>query len=146
MSPLSPIGGFGPLSRSMATAASGMRAQATRLRVTSENLANVSSAAATPGGTPYRRKVISFAQAVDRATGAGLVQVSRISGDQTPFRRVYDPSHPAADAQGYVQMPNVSDVVELADSREAQRSYEANLAMLTQARTLFSKTLDILKA
>jgi flagellar basal-body rod protein FlgC len=143
---LSPITGQGPLTQAMATAASGMRVQATRLRVVAENLANVASTAATPGGDPYRRKVMTFDQAVDRATGAPTVKPGQITADRAPFRSVYDPSHPAADAQGYVSMPNVSELVEAADMREAQRTYEANLSALSQARLMISKTLDILKA
>lgn len=142
----SPISGVGPLSQAMETAASGMRAQATRIRVVSENLANADSTSAVPGGAPYQRKVITFQQAVDQATGASVVQPAGISADAAPFRTVYDPSHPAANAQGYVEMPNVTPAIEMADMREAERSYEANLAMIAQARSMFSKTLDILKA
>ena len=146
MNPLSPISGQGPLSQAMATAASAMRAQTTRLRLVAENLANAGSTSAAPGGSPYQRKVMSFEQQVDRATGASLVMPGRIAVDPAPFRSVYDPSHPAANAEGYVQMPNVSQVVEVADMREAERSYEANLAALSQARSMIAKTLDILKA
>jgi flagellar basal-body rod protein FlgC len=130
----------------MATAASAMRAQSVRLRVVAENLANANATSSVPGGDPYQRKTVSFEQSVDRATGAATVAVGRISTDPAPFRTVYDPSHPAADAQGYVRMPNVSEVVEVADMREAERSYEANLATLGQARSMIAKTLDILKA
>lgn len=140
------ISGAGLLDQAMITAASGMRAQSARLQVVAENLANANSTADTPGGAPYQRKEMTFQQAVDQASGAPIVQVGRVTADTTPFRSVYDPSHPAADANGYVQMPNVSEVVEAADMREAERSYEANLATLTQARSMFSKTLDILKA
>lgn len=146
MNSIPPISGIGPLSQTMETAASAMRAESTRLRVVAENLANVDSTAAVPGGTPYRRKTISFQQSVDRASGADTVEIGRISSDPAPFHSVYDPSHPAADAQGYVLMPNVSDVVEVADMREAELSYEADLATLNQARSMMSKTLDILKA
>jgi flagellar basal-body rod protein FlgC len=146
MNSISPISGVGPLSQAMATAASAMRAQSTRLRLVAENLANVDSTAAVPGGTPYRRKTISFQQSVDQATGAATVEVGRIGTDSAPFHTVYDPSHPAANADGYVMMPNVSDVVEVADMREAERTYEANLATLSQARSMISKTLDLLKA
>ncbi|CAH2605429.1 Flagellar basal-body rod protein FlgC (plasmid) [Rhodovastum atsumiense] len=142
----SPITGRGPLNQAMATSASGMRVQATRLRVVAENLANVTSTAATPGGDPFRRKVMSFDQRVDRQSGAALVGIGRITTDEAPFRTVYEPSHPAANAQGYVKMPNVSALVEVADMREAQRTYEANLTALTQARAMLTKTIDILKA
>ena len=88
----------------------------------------------------------TFEQAVDKATGAAIVRTGRTVLDNTPFRTVYDPSHPAAGPDGYVKLPNVSEVVEAADMREAERSYEANLATLTEARSMFAKTLDILKA
>jgi flagellar basal-body rod protein FlgC len=143
---ISPITGVGPLSQAMATSASGLRAQATRLRIVAENLANASSTAATPGGDPYQRKTVTFEQAVDKATGASLVVPGQVGTDPSPFRTEYDPSHPAADAQGYYKMPNVSEAVETADMRESERSYEANLAALTQTRQLLAKTLDILKA
>jgi flagellar basal-body rod protein FlgC len=117
MNEISLIAGQGPLSQTMATAASAMRAQATRLRLVAENLANANSTAAVPGGTPYQRKVMGFEQAVDRTTGAAIVKPGRISTDTAPFRTVYEPSHPAANAQGYVSLPNVSEVLEAADMR-----------------------------
>jgi flagellar basal-body rod protein FlgC len=137
---------MGALSQAMATAASGMRAETLRLRAVAENLANANSTAATPGGTPYQRKLSTFEEAVDKATGASIVRAGPVVLDATPFHRVYDPSHPAAGPDGYVEMPNVSEPIEAADMREAERSYEANLATLTQARSMFTKTLDILKA
>jgi flagellar basal-body rod protein FlgC len=140
------IEGTGPLSRAMASAASGMRAEALRARLVAENLANANSTATGPEGQPYQRKLMTFQQAVDQATGAGIVKPGRTVADTTPFRTIYDPSHPAADAGGYVKLPNVSEMVEAGDGREAERSYEANLATLNQARNMFSKTLDILKA
>lgn len=146
MSTMSPITGTGPLSQAMESSASAMQAQATRLRVVAENLANAESTATGPGGTPYQRKTISFREAVDQATGAVVVQTAAIGTDAAPPRKVYDPSHPAADAGGYVQMPNVMPEIEMADMREAERSYEANLSAMAQARSLIGKTLDILKA
>jgi flagellar basal-body rod protein FlgC len=140
------IEGTGPLSRAMASAASGMRAEALRARLVAENLANANSTATGPDGQPYQRKLMTFQQAVDEATGAGIVKPGRTVEDTTPFRTIYDPSHPAADASGYVKLPNVSEMVEEGDGREAERSYEANLATMSQARSMFSKTLDILKA
>jgi flagellar basal-body rod protein FlgC len=140
------IEGTGPLSRAMASAASGMRAEALRARLVAENLANANSTATGPDGQPFQRKLMTFQQAVDEATGAVIVKPGRTVSDATPFRTIYDPSHPAADASGYVKLPNVSEMVEEGDGREAERSYEANLATLNQARSMFSKTLDILKA
>jgi flagellar basal-body rod protein FlgC len=146
MTAIPPINSAGPLSRAMASAASGMRAQSLRARLVAENLANANSTATSPDGMPYQRKVMTFAQAVDQATGAVIVKPGPAVADKTPFRTNYDPSHPAADASGYVKLPNVSEMVEEADMREAERSYEANLATMSQARSMYSKTLDILKA
>jgi flagellar basal-body rod protein FlgC len=146
MIPITPIQGQGPFAQAMSTAASAMRSQATRLRLVAENLANVNSTAAVPGGQPYQRKTMSFEQSLDRVTGAAIVRPGRIGTDQAPFRTVHDPSHPAADDKGYVMMPNVSELIEIADMREAERSYEANLSMMAQARSMLAKTLDILKA
>jgi flagellar basal-body rod protein FlgC len=146
MNEISPITSQGPLARAMSSAASGMRAQALRARLVAENLANANSTASTPGGMPYQRKMMTFAQAIDHATGAGVVRPGPTVADTTPFRTNFDPSHPAADSTGYVKLPNVSELVEAADMREAERSYEANLATISQARSMFSKTLDILKA
>jgi flagellar basal-body rod protein FlgC len=146
MSLVPQIQSVGPLSQAMASAASGMRAEALRARMVAENLANANSTATGPNGEPYQRKLMTFAQAIDQATGAVVVKVGRTVADTTPFRTIYDPSHPAADATGYVKLPNVSEMVEEGDGREAERSYEANLATMSQARSMFSKTLDILKA
>jgi flagellar basal-body rod protein FlgC len=146
MNPLTPINSVGPLSRAMASAASGMRAEAMRARLVAENLANANSTATGPNGQPYQRKMMTFQEAIDQTTGAGVVKVGATVPDKTPFRNVYDPSHPAADSTGYVKLPNVSEMVEEGDMREAERSYEANLATMSQARSMFSKTLDILKA
>jgi flagellar basal-body rod protein FlgC len=131
---------------SMNTAASGMRAQGTRLRVISENLANASSTAATPGEEPYRRKTISFANVLDQVTQAEKVVVRKIGEDPSPFRMVHDPSHPSADANGNVTLPNVNVLVELTDMREAQRSYEANLQMVDQAKALILRTVELLRS
>ena len=133
------------LERWMRIAASGMKAQSARLRVTAENLANAESTSRTPGGDPYRRKTISFADRLDRALGAELVEVDRYGVDNTAFPLRYDPSHPAADEKGYVKEPNVNPLVELMDMREAQRSYEANLNAQQQARAMLQKTLDLLR-
>jgi flagellar basal-body rod protein FlgC len=146
MNDITPVASQGPFGQAMETAASAMRAQSIRLRLVSENLANANSTAATPGGTPYQRKTVTFEEVIDKATGASTVKAGKFDVDRSPFRTEYDPSHPAADASGYVALPNVTELVEIADMREAERSYEANLAVLGQARTMISKTLDILKA
>jgi flagellar basal-body rod protein FlgC len=119
-----------PLSAALKVAASGLEAQSMRMRVVSENLANAQSTGATPGSDPYQRKTIAFSAELDRLTGASMMEVDRIGRDNAPFRVEYEPDHPAADASGYVKMPNVNMMVELADMREASRSYEADLQIV----------------
>lgn len=126
-------------------AGSAMRAQSVRMRVTSENMANVDTTGTAPGADPYRRKTVDFAEAVDRASGAPIVTVDRIGTDPSNFEKRYDPSHPAADEAGYVKVPNVSAMVELANMREAMRSFEANLNMMDSGRRMRSQLLDLLK-
>lgn len=134
-----------PLSLSSKIASSGLKAQEARLRIVSENLANAQSTGATAGADPYRRKTISFSWELDQASGAALAQVQRIAEDQSGFDIEFDPSHPAADDKGMVKMPNVNMLIELADMREANRSYEANLQTIKQTRELVSMTLDLLR-
>ncbi|MBS0242882.1 MAG: flagellar basal body rod protein FlgC [Proteobacteria bacterium] len=131
---------------SLKTAASGLSAQSARLRVASENLANSHSTSATAGGDPYSRKTIAFASALDDESGVGEVKVTGIYRDAAPFRTEHIPGHPAADAQGMVKLPNVNPMIELADMREANRSYQANLQVVRQARDLINMTIDLLKA
>ncbi len=126
-------------------AGSAMRAQSVRMRVTSENMANVDTTGMAPGADPYRRKTVDFAEAVDRASGAPIVTVDRIGTDPSNFEKRYDPSHPAADEAGYVKVPNVNAMVELANMREAMRSFEANLNMMDSGRRMRSQLLDLLK-
>ncbi|SRR5690606_32084635 len=133
------------LVKALAVSAAGMQTQGTRLRVISENLANAQSTAQTPGGEPYRRKVVSFRNELDRAVGVETVQVDRVARDPSQFERRYDPGHPAADEDGYVLLPNVKPMIELMDMREAQRSYEANLNVLTAARSMLLRTIDLLR-
>lgn len=135
-----------PLTLSTRIASSGLKVQESRLRVVSENLANAQSTGETAGADPYRRKTISFSWALDQASGAAVAKVSRISTDPAAFGVEFDPSHPAADAKGMVKMPNVNMLIELADMREANRSYEANLQTIKQTRELISLTLDLLRA
>lgn len=134
-----------PLLASMRTAASGMQGQSMRMRVISENLANIESTGATPGSDPYRRKLVSFQSTLDDVTGASVVTVGRVLRDQTAFRSEFQPGHPAANAAGYVSMPNVNMIVEMADMREANRSYEANLQVIKQSRDMIAMTIDLLK-
>ena len=126
--------------------ASGMKAQGTRLRVLSENIANADSAAAGPGLSPYRRKLVTFANTLDRALGAETVKVNRVSEAPGVFPMRYDPSHPAANNDGYVQLPNVNVLIEMMDFREAQRSYEANLNVLEASKRMIESTIQILRA
>lgn len=133
------------LKTSINVSASGLRAQSVRMRVIAENLANQDSVATTPGGTPYRRKVASFSAEVDRNTGGTGVQVKSIQTDKSDFTRVYEPGSPAADADGYVLKPNVNGLIEAADMKAAQRSYEANLNAIEAARSLTMRTIDLLK-
>ncbi|KAA5604508.1 flagellar basal body rod protein FlgC [Roseospira marina] len=126
-------------------AVAGMKAQAERLRVISQNLANVDSVGQSPGETPYRRKLITFEDAMDRELGARSVHVRSVTEDMAPFPKRLDPSHPAADADGYVLMPNVNPLVEMMDMREAQRSYEANMSAISVAREMSKRTLDMLR-
>ena len=132
--------------RSMGIATSGLRAQAGRMRVISENIANADSTAPTAGGDPYRRKVPTFVNQLDRVLDAKTVSIGRIKPDQSDFRTKYEPSNPAADANGYVKYPNVNPLVEMTDMRDAQRSYEANLNIISATRRMIQRTLDILKA
>jgi flagellar basal-body rod protein FlgC len=132
--------------RSMGIATSGLRAQAGRMRVISENIANADSTASTAGGDPYRRKVPTFSSTLDRTLDAKVVSLGQIKPDQSDFRVKYEPSNPAADATGNVKYPNVNSLVEMTDLRDAQRSYEANLNVITATRRMIQRTLDILKA
>jgi flagellar basal-body rod protein FlgC len=132
--------------KSMQIAASGLKAQSSRMRVIAENIANADSAPMSAGAEPYRRKIPTFSQQVDRETGASLIEVGRVRRDTAAFRTKYDPGNPAANAKGEVRMPNVNALIENMDMREAQRSYEANLNMVTATRRMVSKTLEILKA
>ena len=135
-----------PLVASLKVAASGLEAQSTRIRIVSENLANARSTGDAPGADPFRRKTVTFASELDRATGASLVQVERLGEDEGQFSTEYDPGNPAANEQGVVKMPNVNVLVEMADMREANRSYEANLQSIKQSRDLISATIDLLRA
>jgi flagellar basal-body rod protein FlgC len=134
-----------PLTVSSAIAASGLKAQSLRFRIVAENLANAEATGQTPGSDPYRRKTVSFAAALD-STGAALVEVKRVGADPKPFRLEHRPGDPAANAAGIVKMPNVNPILEMADLKEANRSYEANLQVIKQAREMVSMTLDLLKA
>jgi flagellar basal-body rod protein FlgC len=132
--------------RSMGIATSGLRAQAGRMRVISENIANADSTAATAGGDPYRRKVPTFSTELDRTLDAKVVSLGKVVPDASAFRIKHEPSNPAADASGNVKYPNVNSLVEMTDMRDAQRSYEANLNVISATRRMISLTLNILKS
>jgi flagellar basal-body rod protein FlgC len=133
------------LNASMVIAASGMRAQSSRMRTIAENIANANSTASTPNGDPYRRKVATVKSDFDRDLGASLVQAGKPIDDMSEFRSQYDPGNPAADKQGYVKLPNVNPLVEVMDMREAQRSYEADLNVMEATKTMLARTVDLLK-
>jgi flagellar basal-body rod protein FlgC len=132
--------------KTMAIAASGLRAQAGRMRVISENIANADSTPTQRGADPYRRKLPTFTSEFDRELGVTKVGLGRTQTDKSDFRLKYEPGHPAADANGNVKYPNVNSLVELSDMREAQRSYEANVNLITATRRMLQRTIDILKA
>ena len=132
--------------KTMAIAASGLRAQAGRMRIISENIANADSTPASPRSDPYRRKVPSFTSSFDRELDAQTVNLGQVRTDSSQFRLKYEPGHPAADANGNVKYPNVNPLLEMTDMREAQRSYEANINVISATRRMIQRTLDILKA
>lgn len=129
----------------MHLAAKGMKAQGTRMRIISENLANADTTAKTPGQSPYRRQIVTFKNELNRAEGTREVEVDKVAADRSDFILKYDPSHPAADDKGYIKMPNVNPLVEMMDMREAQRSYEANLGVIEMAKAMMIRTIDLLR-
>ncbi|MFV0626463.1 MAG: flagellar basal body rod protein FlgC [Alphaproteobacteria bacterium] len=135
----------GNLSISADIANSGMKAQAERLRIISENMANADSVGTTKDGAPYQRQVVTFKEHIDAETGAKLVKVDKVLKDKSDYNMKYEPTNPLADENGYVATPNVNPLVELMDMKEAQRSYEANMSMLKTSREMNSKVLDLLK-
>jgi len=132
--------------KTMSIAASGLRAQAGRMRVISENLANADSTPNAPGADPYRRKIATFASEFDRALEARTVELGKIRTDSSAFRLRHEPGHPAADSNGNVKYPNVDPLIEMTDMRDAQRSYEANINVISATRRMIQRTIDILKA
>lgn len=134
-----------PLQASSRLAGAGLEAQSMRLRIVSENIANAQSTGETEGADPYARKTITFKSELDRSLGVTTVRVKDIGTDKAPFQVEYDPGNPAADEKGFVKKPNVNMLVEMADMREANRSYEANLQMIKQARSMISSTIDLLR-
>ncbi len=133
------------LSKIMKLSAAGLKVQNERMRVIAENVANANTLPEKPGEQPYRRKVVTFKNELDRETGARTVAVDRVREDRSAFGRRYDPGHPAADKEGYVQTPNVKSMVEMMDMRRAQRSYEANLSVIRTSRTIVQDLLGVLE-
>jgi flagellar basal-body rod protein FlgC len=132
--------------KTMSIAASGLRAQAGRMRIISENIANADSTPNSSGAEPYRRKVVTFSSEFDRALDAQTVVLGKVGTDSSDFSLKYQPGHPAADSNGNVKYPNVNSLVEMTDMREAQRSYEANINVISATRRMIQRTIDILKA
>jgi len=130
---------------SLRIAATGLHAQTARMRVIAENIANADSAGKAPGEEPYRRRVPTFESHFDREIGGEAVEIGNLAYDMSDFTSRYEPGHPAADEAGYVQYPNVNTLVETMDMREAQRTYEANLNVVTVTRQMLGRTLDILR-
>ena len=133
------------LDKALGIAASGMGAQTTRLRIIAENLANQDTTGSSPGADPYRRKTVTFQNALNKELGGDTVQVKHVGHDESAFQIRYDPSNPAANTAGYVKLPNVNSLVEIMDMHEAERSYSANLAVMQSARGMLSRTIDLLK-
>jgi flagellar basal-body rod protein FlgC len=129
----------------MHISAAGMRAQSERLKVVSQNLANAESVGSANGTQPYRRQTVTFKNQLDRETGAELVRLDRVRKDNSDFEKRYQPSHPMADAQGYVLYPNVNPVMEMMDMREARRGYEANLNVIEASKSMLSQTINVLR-
>jgi flagellar basal-body rod protein FlgC len=134
------------LAASMDIASSGMRAQGTRLRIVSENIANSNTVGSRPGEDPYRRKTMTFKNVLDNESGNRFVRVDRIYPDKSDFKIEYDPTHPAANKDGYVKKPNVNSLIEMADLREAQRSYEANLNVIEMSKAMIARTVELLRS
>ena len=133
-----------PLQSALHIAASGLQAQSMRLRIVSENIANAQSTGSSPGAAPYARQTVSFESEMDRTIGANLVEVKSIGVDSTAFKLERDPGNPAADENGMVKMPNVDLLVELADMREANRSYEANLQVAKQSADMLNTAVSLM--
>ena len=139
------MSGIEPLSAASRIAASGMEAQSMRLRVVAENIANAQTTGKSAGANPYSRKTVSFANVIDEQAGIATVSVDKVGRDSAPFPLEFQPGNPAANAQGYVKMPNVNMMIEMADMREATRSYEANLQVIKQSRDMSNMLVDLLR-
>ena len=133
------------ITKALAISAHGMDAQTTRLRVIAENLANQDTTGSSPGADPYRRKVVQFEDRMDKSLDTETVRVRKVEPVPGDFPSRYDPAHPAADANGYVKVPNVNSFVEVMDMREAQRTYSANLNVMEASRSMLTRTIEMLR-
>ncbi len=133
-----------PLQSASRFAASALTAQSTRIRIVSQNLANSDTTGQTPGADPYVRKLVTFSQAL-RGSSDAIIAIKSITNDESPFRLEFRPGHPAADQSGYIKLPNLNPLIEMADFKDANRAYQANLQTIRQVRNLYSMTIDMLK-
>lgn len=133
------------LAKAMMISAAGMKAQSTRMRVIAENMANASSVSTAPGVDPYRRKMVTFTNALDKELGVARVQVNKVTFDQSKFGMRYEPGHPGADENGYVRTPNVNGLIEAMDMKQSQRSYDANLNSIEVSKNMMMRTIDLLR-
>jgi len=131
--------------KTMRISSAGMRVQGERLRVISQNIANADALPQDANGKPYRRQVVTFKNELDKSLGLKTVRVNKVQPDKSDFGKRYEPSHPAADPDGYVQTPNVNTLIEMTDMREAQRSYEANLNAIKASKAMLNLTIDVLR-
>lgn len=131
--------------KTLLLSSAGLKVQNGRMRVIAENLANADSVASTAGGDPYRRKIPTVSARFDKELGAAVATLGRIEADRSDFETRYEPGSPAADAAGMVKYPNVQPLVEMVDMQSAQRTYEANLSVVTTTRSMMQKTVDILR-
>ena len=132
--------------KSLGVAAVGLKAQMGRMRIISENIANADSVAQSAGGDPYRRRIVTFNSVLDRDLGAHVPELGQVQTDSSDFSVRHEPGNPAANAAGDVKYPNVNSLVEMTDLRDAQRSYEANLNVITATRRMVQQTLNIIKS
>lgn len=133
------------LNKTLHISAAGMKVQGVRLKVIAENIANAQSLSIEPGGDPYRRKIVSFQNMLDRRLGLETVRVNNVDFDRSDFRKEYDAGHPAADEDGYVSYPNVNSLIEMMDLKQAERSYQANLEIIDVSRGMLMRTIDLLR-
>lgn len=133
------------LQKSIEIAMQGNNIQSERLKIVAENIANEYSTSEKPGEDPYRRKIMFVENKYDKKKRTNLVRVKKYSEDKSDFEIKYDPTHPSANADGYVKMPNVKKLVEMADASEAQRAYEANLGVVEMSRSMIQKSLEAIR-